>query len=296
MSRIAIVPAKLLLFGEHSVLQHSKALAVPYPRLSGQWRQATAIKEPSPLLPWVGYLRANPERSRLLDLDAFARDLNEGWFFDSTIPIGYGLGSSGALTAGVWAKYAKGNIAEWSKLQQQLGWMESFFHGASSGTDPLICYLQKPVVLSKAEGVQETTLPNFSLEGKYELFLLDTKIPRSTGPLVEGFLENCQQDSYLQQILQDYNPVSDQLIKDYLQNDPVSLFQGFRTLSALQWDLFQAMIPETLRAIWQEGLTDGQFYLKLCGAGGGGFLLGMRPIEADLGGLQAWDIQSYHRL
>ena len=296
MSHSSIIPAKLLLFGEHSVLQHSKALAVPYPRLSGQWRQSTKAQEPSPLLPWVDYLRSSSERASLLNLDAFSNDLEEGWYFASTIPIGYGLGSSGALTAAVWAKYAKEEIAEWSELQQQLGWMESFFHGASSGTDPLICYLQKPVVLSKAAGVQETTLPSFSSTGKYELFLLDTQIPRSTGPLVEGFLANCQKESYLQQILEDYNPVSDQLIQDYLQNDPVSLFQGFRTLSALQWDLFQAMIPETLRAIWQEGLADGQFYLKLCGAGGGGFLLGMRPVESDMGGLQAWDIHSYHRL
>ena len=144
--------------------------------------------------------------------------------------------------------------------------------------------------------MQETTLPHFSLEGKYELFLLDTQIPRSTGPLVEGFLENCQEESYLRQILEGYNPISNQLIEHYLQNKPDALFAGFKTLSALQWDLFQAMIPEAVRAVWQEGLTEGPFCLKLCGAGGGGFLLGMRPVESDWGGLQAWDVQSYHRL
>ena len=202
MSKSSIIPAKLLLFGEHSVLQHSNALAVPYPRLSGQWRQDPFPKEASPLLAWVAYLNSDRDRGRFLDLDRFEQDLNNGWFFASTIPIGYGLGSYGALTAGVWAKYAKEEISEWPALQKQLGWMESFFHGASSGTDPLICYLQKPVVLSKAAGVQETTLPHFSLEGKYELFLLDTQIPRSTGPLVEGFLENCQEESYLRQILE----------------------------------------------------------------------------------------------
>ncbi|MEM1219022.1 MAG: hypothetical protein AAGH79_08915 [Bacteroidota bacterium] len=296
MSNSPITPAKLLLFGEHSVLQRSKALAVPYPRLGGQWRQNKRIEQSSSLLPWVAYLRTDAVRSSYLDVQRFADDLRAGWFFESTIPIGYGLGSSGALTAAVWRKYANEEIEDWSALQQQLGWMESFFHGASSGTDPLICYLQKPVVLSKAAGVQETSLPDFDSAGRYELFLLDTQIPRSTGRFVEGFLEQCQEAAYLREILENYNPVSDQLIQDYLQNKPDSLREGFKTLSALQWSLFRAMIPSEVEAVWEEGLREGHYHLKLCGAGGGGYLLGMRALAAPHGGLEDWKIKSYHRL
>jgi mevalonate kinase len=34
-------------------------------------------------------------------------------------------------------------------------------------------------------------------------------------------------------------------------------------------------VPEKWHALWQQGLDSKQFYLKLCGAGGGGFLLGI---------------------
>jgi mevalonate kinase len=34
------------------------------------------------------------------------------------------------------------------------------------------------------------------------------------------------------------------------------------------------MIPEDYRPLWQKGLETGDFSLKLCGSGGGGFILG----------------------
>jgi mevalonate kinase len=35
------------------------------------------------------------------------------------------------------------------------------------------------------------------------------------------------------------------------------------------------MIPENMKPVWQEGLNRDDFKLKLCGSGGGGFLLGI---------------------
>jgi len=34
------------------------------------------------------------------------------------------------------------------------------------------------------------------------------------------------------------------------------------------------MIPGPMTGVWEKGLADGTFALKLCGSGGGGFLLG----------------------
>jgi mevalonate kinase len=39
------------------------------------------------------------------------------------------------------------------------------------------------------------------------------------------------------------------------------------------------MIPQSFQDLWQQGLDEGHFALKLCGAGGGGFLLGMGKPE-----------------
>ena len=37
---------------------------------------------------------------------------------------------------------------------------------------------------------------------------------------------------------------------------------------------FTPMIPNDFHAIWKKGIESNAFYLKLCGSGGGGFILG----------------------
>ena len=34
------------------------------------------------------------------------------------------------------------------------------------------------------------------------------------------------------------------------------------------------MIPEQFHNIWQQGIDSNDYYLKLCGSGGGGYILG----------------------
>ena len=34
------------------------------------------------------------------------------------------------------------------------------------------------------------------------------------------------------------------------------------------------MIPQQFHEIWQKGLETNDYYLKLCGSGGGGYILG----------------------
>ena len=42
----------------------------------------------------------------------------------------------------------------------------------------------------------------------------------------------------------------------------------------------QEMIPKLFQKLWKDGLESNDYYLKLCGAGGGGFILGLtRDIE-----------------
>ena len=47
-----------------------------------------------------------------------------------------------------------------------------------------------------------------------------------------------------------------------------------KKISQLQYEYFREMIPESSKEIWKTGLWDDAYYLKLCGAGGGGMLLG----------------------
>ena len=54
-------------------------------------------------------------------------------------------------------------------------------------------------------------------------------------------------------------------------------------ISYFQWQYFQPMIPDTIKTLWLDGLSSDWFKLKLCGAGGGGFFMG---VTSDLDRLQ----------
>jgi mevalonate kinase len=157
-----------------------------------------------------------------------------------------------------------------AELKRIFALMESFFHGSSSGFDPLVCYLEQAVRM-RGERLEILEQPPL-VPG---LFLLDTSIPRSTGPLVDIFMEKCQTPSYERMCQEELAPLADKAIDDYLQGDAVSLFHRVHDISRLQYLHFQEMIPLTYQGIWRAALMSPHTKIKLCGAGGGGFLLGL---------------------
>ena len=68
------------------------------------------------------------------------KEIGDGLYFESSIPEGYGLGSSGALVAALYHRYAKnGQVSSRSstsktdipQLKSDLAILESWFHGTS---------------------------------------------------------------------------------------------------------------------------------------------------------------------
>lgn len=64
-------------------------------------------------------------------------------------------------------------------------------------------------------------------------------------------------------------------IQQFIHGKFEELYKSFHQISTLQWANFQEMIPETEKNLWQRGLNSDLFKIKICGAGGGGFLMGM---------------------
>lgn len=274
-------PGKILWFGEHIVLLGSKALAGPLIVFSGSWKKNGSPEQQESLRQWLIWLQekqSNGELSVYYRLDAFSSDLNEGLFFESNIPIGYGGGSSGALCAAFYSVYAHQPISgmdqtQWPALRQQLSEIEAFFHGSSSGTDPLICYLQQPLVLQNNGSISPVYLP--PLPGPLRFFLIDTGIPRSTSPYVDAFLQVSKDEGFRQKKLPHLMSASDQALTAWLNGYFEDLFPAFSLLSRLQRNYLDFLIPEEFQDFWDKTLSTPHTRLKLCGAGGGGFILGL---------------------
>jgi mevalonate kinase len=331
--------AKVMLFGEYSLIVGSQALTIPFRKFSGTFRflkesPLEIIEDPgrpqlqdSSLAPSSGktatsgdasssekmgsftfnapksakHLRAFYEYlygkkndqiqvkgsaeqkqtdcfGELLRLDAFKSDLDKGMYFDSDIPNGSGVGSSGALVAAVYKRYALkpsrfSEASDINRLISILAAMESWFHGTSSGIDPLSCYINTGLLLDTGKRKAFRAIKAFPpLKGVF--FLVDSQIVGETGPLVQAFLEKAESPGFRRFLTRQYVPVNNACIAALIDGDETLLNKSIRNISELQIHHFREMIPAELIDMWTYGLNSGAYSLKLCGSGGGGFFLG----------------------
>lgn len=283
--------SKILLFGEYSIIQDSMGLTLPYEIFKGSLtfpdenstEDFTKTSNQN-LKGFASYIEEQLQLNQLtfdFDLKAFQEDINQGIYFHSTIPQGFGIGSSGALVAAVYARYVKDKVSlkeaptqdAITQLKNDLGIMESYFHGASSGVDPLICYLNLPLLI-KGKGEIEPVKVALKENGKGAIFLIDTGIARKTEPLVKHYMEQMEHPTYREFVDKQLKPFANNCIQAFLEGDTETLFGYMKKLSQFQFQHFKPMIPKLFNKHWKKGLDSGDYYLKLCGAGGGGFILG----------------------
>lgn len=295
--------SKLLLFGEYTVIKGSQALAMPFPYYSGGWAYAGEEEDASllqqDLNSFAAYLDELKNEENLLsriDIRLFQEAINNGLYFKSNIPGGYGLGSSGALCAAVYDHFATKKIrrddeASFSRLKRDLAQLESFFHGSSSGIDPLICYLSKAVLIESDGRIKTVSLPPIIPDDEAALFLFDTGISRKTGPLVKLFLEKCRSADYEHGLLLELIPAVEHAIASLLAAHWELLFEKLHDISFFQQKYFAEMIPPAFEALWKKNLHSELYKLKLCGAGKGGFFLGFtKNFEKTLSVLHNFDL------
>ncbi len=277
-------PAKILLFGEHTVNLGTSALAMPLQAYSSRWVQADLPKEEilkkqqqlPRLAGWLEEQRGNLPFE--IDTAGFRKALAEGWVLESNIPEGYGLGSSGSVVAAIVDRWGSHLPKDLPILRQGLAAIEAFFHGKSSGTDPLVSLLQEPVRIY-AEGVETTGLPPLHGSG---LFILNTGVRRSATPLIRKFLDAWQEPGFEQRCRSELLPSVNAAIEQMLSGDWPGLFDSFRNISRFQLENTPWLIPGAFHPVWKQLLDSDAGALKVCGAGGGGFMLGMLKPGASL--------------
>jgi len=282
--------SKILLFGEYGIIKDSKGLSIPYNFYNGALKVSEnpsneAIKSNESLRKFVLHLeQLQAEQSELVtfNLALLNSDIERGMYFDSSIPQGYGVGSSGALVAAIYDKYANNKITVLENLTREkllqlkaiFSQMESFFHGKSSGLDPLNSYLSLPILINSKDNIEPTGIPSQTTNGKGAVFLLDSGIIGETAPMVNIFMENLKDQGFRKMLKNQFVKHTDACVENFLQGDMKSLFSNTKKLSKVVLNNFKPMIPEQFHNIWQNGIDTNDYYLKLCGSGGGGYILG----------------------
>ncbi len=284
--------SKILLFGEYSVIHNSMALTVPFDDYNGKLSFESVEgddgesihKSNEHLKKFASYIaKLLNEKHIIIDFDiaAFERDIEAGMYFHSTIPQGFGIGSSGALVAAVYDKYARDKVnleqipskEQISELKHLFAILESHFHGTSSGVDPLICYMNLPLLIKGKDNIEPVKVALHN-HGKGAIFLIDTGIARKSEPLVQYYMGKLEEHTFREFVDKQLKPFANNCIQAFLDGDNETLFAYMKKLSKFQLEHFKPMIPKLFNKYWEKGIETGDYYLKLCGAGGGGYLLG----------------------
>lgn len=271
-----VFPSKVLLFGEYSIIFGSLGVAVPFDKYSGILRLIdNENKYKNELIDFCKYLSNLEVIKNDLDLEQFEQDIKNNLTFESNIPKGAGVGSSGAICAAIYAKYLKNNIVKDITDQDQLkllidrmALMESFYHGSSSGLDPLVSLSNHSLLVKNRN--QISAIENHNLLPSFKIF--DTNIGRKTAPLVHLFLEKSKNTKF-KSALNQFIEINDSAINSYINNDKTKLDEYVHQISRWQYVNMNEMIVDDVKDLWLEGLESKDFFIKLCGAGGGGHYL-----------------------
>lgn len=284
--------SKVLLFGEYSAIYNSMALVMPYDRFSGQLTFSAngsptkfAYQSNEFLKKFSSFIASHVDDEFVLEVKQFEREIENGLFFQSNIPQGYGLGSSGALVVAIFLRYLKKakelkdelkglTLEKAQKLKLTLGKMESYFHGASSGLDPLSIILNKPILYKRPDNILPVTIPGQKKNGKNVIFLLNTGIARKTSSMMAEFHDLCTDPVFKNKINNELVKYTNESIESFLSEGKNEFYKNLGKLIQFQLEELNHFIPSPFQKSVRKGLDNGDYFLKLCGAGGGGFMLG----------------------
>ena len=285
--------SKILLFGEYGIIKNSKGLSIPYNFYSGGLKigdiTKNSVKKSNEILTGFADFLVKIEKSLVeFDQKKIQNDLANGMYFDSTIPQGYGVGSSGALVAAFYDRYAKTKITVLENLTKDkliilkkiFSQMEAYFHGESSGLDPLNSYLSLPILIQSKNKIKTIGIPSQTKSGKGAVFLIDSGESSQTAPMIEIFFNSMKNKKFNRIMREEFIKISDSCVENFLEANFKALFIDIKKLSSVVFKNFKPMIPSDFHQIWKKGIETNDYFLKLCGSGGGGYILGF-----------TWDIE-----
>lgn len=280
-----VYPSKILLFGEYGVTKNYSGLSIPYKNYKGYlnfnnyFNKKLSISESKSnkeLKKFFSFLIKNSIVD--LEFEKLKKDLDKGMYFHSNIPQRYGLGSSGALISSIYDKYSKTKYSSErniKKLKEIFSKMESFFHGNSSGLDPLVCFLKKPIFFHSKNKIFYVNIPEKKNINKKNgiVFLLNSGIPSKTYTMNKVFSKKLKNNFFKKEIIEKFFFYNKKCIESLLKNNMNTFLVYIKNLSTWVFNNLKFMIPKNIFKIWKIGIINDSYYMKLCGSGGGGYFL-----------------------
>ena len=267
--------SKILLFGEYGIMHNSDALSIPYKKFNGFLSISDSLTEDQKIsnrnIEYLyDYIIQDKYLSSIINSNNLKEEINLGLYFDSNIPIGSGLGSSGALVSSIISRYSKVDLKSFSnsEIKKIMSLVESKFHGNSSGFDPAVSYFNKPMLYSnqKIKLIERIAFKDF------KVYIIDSQIDSSTKKMIKVFEDKISNSEFRLFFNSKFINNTNQCI-DHLINTSKLFRDSVKELSNDTLHNFQEMIPEKLKNKWKEGIKNDSYYMKLCGSGGGGFFL-----------------------
>ncbi len=267
--------SKILLFGEYAIMHDSNALSIPYKKFNGSLSKSNHLSEDQKISnrnieSLYKYIIQEDYLNDIINSDNLKEEIDSGLYFDSNIPIGSGLGSSGALVSSIISRYSKVDLKSFSnsEIKKIMSLVESKFHGNSSGFDPAVSYFNKPMLYSnqKIKLIERIAFKDF------KVYIIDSQIDSSTKKMIKVFEDKISKSEFRLFFNSKFINNTNQCI-NHLINTSKLFRDSVKELSNDTLHNFQEMIPEKLKNKWKEGIKNDSYYMKLCGSGGGGFFL-----------------------
>lgn len=267
--------SKILLFGEYGIMHDSNALSIPYKKFNGSLSKSDHLSEDQKISnrnieSLYKYIIQEDYLNDIINSDNLKEEIDSGLYFDSNIPIGSGLGSSGALVSSIISRYSKVDLKSFSnsEIKKIMSLVESKFHGNSSGFDPAVSYFNKPMLYSN----QKIKLIERIAFKEFKVYIIDSQIDSSTKKMIKVFEDKISKSEFRLFFNSKFINNTNQCI-NHLINTSKLFRDSVKELSNDTLHNFQEMIPEKLKNKWKEGIKNDSYYMKLCGSGGGGFFL-----------------------
>lgn len=279
-------PGKILLFGEYSLLYGSKGLVMPYEQYIGEWKfEDVATVTPDLDLKQFHDFSSKELSNIKFNWSLFKHDIEKGLVFSSSIPKGEGLGSSGALVAAFYDRYAlnqttsENHGVDLNVIRHDLAQLESYHHQKSSGFDPMVSWLQRPILLN---GLDDMVVLN-QLDGHAQwlednnlnVFLLPTHHPRKTAEWVDKFRIKLNQQKFNHWFENIYCSLVNNCVDAFLNMNEIFFKEIFVLCHEQEIKLSEFMDLPIIHQLKNDFIAkaDCTLGLKLCGAGGGGHFL-----------------------